>query len=345
MKEDLDRDMAVELAAVVALEGLDAEVPNLRRRRKLLGRLATHTAKMAKCSVAGQGLYGRRMANIDAGTSSVGPRTPADLSAWPAALCSEILSQPDQDSIQFRLASFFGSGLILHSNFSGQLCAERGIRMSVRALEKRGVAGVAESALLCWSANDNNKTCCDIIARFQHRPYCLFNDVFYHLPLKLREKFRQMMPPRYDSRPQNTAEKMRRLDEASEANARFAEELVQHMPDCFPLDRKAPCSLTGASSFMMFPRLRDVNQEDQPVTWEFSGPMCTPHTAMGDRKGDADPSMPSWLVWSGAMACSDHDMITCENSHLMPANMFQDRLALGPGGPQKWMVVSLILDG
>ena len=149
------------------------------------------------------------------------------------------------------------------------------------ASEREEIVGVSERALVCWSANHNNKACRGIIADFKHRPYHIFSDVFYHLEPNVRVMIRDLAPPKYDTSPPSQSEKMRRLLEASEAHTRIVETIQQHMPDCFQLDLRAPCNLTGTNAFMMFPKLPDVDPEDQPVSWEFSGPMCTPHTAMG----------------------------------------------------------------
>ena len=82
-----------------------------------------------------------------------------------------------------------------------------------------------------------------------------------------------------------------------------------------------------------------------------SGPVCVAHTTYGSRLGLADPTTEAWNQWSCAMAVSDHDVVTCENSDTMPDH-FTDvmiRASANPEGqlakPSRWFVVGLYQNG
>jgi hypothetical protein len=64
---------------------------------------------------------------------------------------------------------------------------------------------------------------------------------------------------------------------------------------------------------------------------------------MGARRLLSDPATEPWNVWSIGCATSDMDLITLENSDMMPGEVFSDVLRdCAPLG--KWFVVPLILD-
>ena len=61
-----------------------------------------------------------------------------------------------------------------------------------------------------------------------------------------------------------------------------------------------------------------VDDRDKPKSASFSTPMCTPWTAQGAQKGEADDAMESFHLWMSRMSASNHDVIWFEKPIFIP---------------------------
>lgn len=279
-----------------------------------------------------------------------GPTTLAELLDWPRRNCARMWQAADGELYKQRAESLLSAGLMLHSNFSGQLCAETGVMMQMRGMRLAG-AKVQEQSVVPFSAVERNRQCQELILQAHRGPVHLFDDVLRHLPPAEAQRLKDMRPKAAPVQPvqglgaEATAEsqqqKAARLTEAAACYREQDTYLGKNLGRLFSDRRMAPClKHPGRHCHMTWQELRNVPREAQPLSWEISGPMCTPHSLMGERKGTADPSMESWHVWSAAMSVSNHDLVTCENSDVMPENMFASKMHAGT--PGRWFIVTLI---
>lgn len=273
---------------------------------------------------------------------SPGPLDLTSLMNWPERHCKDLWDSDDGGLLMSRAEALLQQGVMLHSDFSGQLCAEAGLRMQLRGMISHG-ANLKESSLCSWAACESNRTCQDIIRKSPCKPMHLFRDVLHHLPTEHAEELKKLRPDMSKGKVLTQVEKIRRHEDARAAFSNQEAYINERMDSLFLADRKANCIMHGgAHCFMMWQKLSDVPLDQQPLKWNMSGPMCTPYTIMGDRKLGADPSMESWHTWSASVAASDHDLATCENSDEMPEELFDGKMMLA--GPHAWFVVPLILN-
>ena len=279
-----------------------------------------------------------------------GPTTLAELLDWPRRNCARMWQAADGELYKQRAESLLSAGLMLHSNFSGQLCAETGVMMQMRGMRLAG-AKVQEQSVVPFSAVERNRQCQELILQAHRGPVHLFDDVLRHFPPAEAQRLKDMRPKAAPVQPvqglgaESTAEsqqqKAARLTEAAACYREQDTYLGKNLGRLFSDRRMAPClKHPGRHCHMTWQELRNVPREAQPLSWEISGPMCTPHSLMGERKGTADPSMESWHVWSAAMSVSNHDLVTCENSDVMPENMFASKMHAGT--PGRRFIVTLI---
>ena len=282
-----------------------------------------------------------------------GPTTLAELLDWPRRNCARMWQAADGELYKQRAESLLSAGLMLHSDFSGQLCAETGVMMQMRGMRLAG-AKVQEQSVVPFSAVERNRQCQELILQAHRGPVHLFDDVLRHLPLDDAQRLKDMRPKAAPVQPvqpvqglgaeseaESQQQKAARLTEAAACYREQDTYLGKNLGRLFGDHRMAPClKHPGRHCHVTWQGLRNHPREAQPLSWEISGPMCTPHSLMGEREGAADPSMESWHVWSAAMSVSNHDLVTCENSDVMPEDMFASKMHAGT--PGRWFIVPLI---
>jgi hypothetical protein len=261
---------------------------------------------------------------------------------WPLRQCVDMWGEFSDGSIlRARAESMLAHGLALHSDFSGQLCAESGIRAQLRGMKLYG-APVAEDGLLSYSACERSETYRGLIKSARHPPLHLFSDVLHHLPGDLREKVISLRPPKRE-KCSTPYQRQKALSLASEAHRAQSQLIHEHAPTAFPHDRAAHCEMHDDCCPMLWSPANDMPRHEQPLSWNVSGPMCDPYSRMGSRTKSAHPSVESWHAWSESIAVGPHDLVTCENSDMMPLAEFSNKMsARGPLGA-KWFMVPLIL--
>ena len=198
--------------------------------------------------------------------------------------------------------------------------------MQFRALVKED-AVLSEKSLVNYCAVGCNKGCQKVIQHAAAQLTHIFEDVLDHLPPDHHLRLSQLRPKAKKSKKETKEERMQRLQKQ-------AAYITKNINDMFLQHRRAHCLLHGSKCRMLWEKLPCIAADTQPLSWEISGPMCTPHTLMGQRLDDSYPSMESWNVWSASAAMSAHDLVTCENCDITPSNMFADRMALD--GKDKW---------
>ena len=305
-----------------------------------ISRLACGTTQIAQRAIA--------LKSGDPGSADVlhGPQCVNDLQRWPVSQASEVFASKlySPNLLMRRASSFFSAGFILNSNFSGRLCAEAGVRMQVKGMRLAG-AQVAERSVVAYSTNEKNTECRKLIGASLHRPCHCFKEVSAHLPNLAWEEIKKMRPP---ALPKN----MRKKGMAADAKKALLETarraynqqklyLRQHRAELFRSDRRAECTFhPGKSCQMVWTRVPQVPAEQQPVNWDWSGPMCVAFTPMGSQLADADQTTESLQIHTQQVVSSDLDVFTIENSERMPGDSLVQAISDYP----KWFLVPLFLN-
>ena len=94
--------------------------------------------------------------------------------------------------------------------------------------------------------------------------------------------------------------------------------LEKNNDTCFPENSVAPCLVHAGH---LRPIVLVIAQADhefeglpQPLTLHVAGAMCTPWSAMGSRKGLADPATKAWHIWSVERTQRLEDIISLEEA-------------------------------
>eukprot|EP00959_Pyramimonas_sp_CCMP1952_P464826 9487267-Pyramimonas_sp.AAC.1 len=129
-------------------------------------------------------------------------------------------------------------GLILESDFTGQMCAETGIRMQIRGMKIVG-AKVSEDMFKSWSTCDSGQVCQKVIGMsfLAHNGPChLFGQINDHLPAHAEDELQRRRPPTYRDEKRSSVsaeERKRRLDESRDAYQDQANYLRQNRTKIF----------------------------------------------------------------------------------------------------------------
>ena len=269
-----------------------------------------------------------------------GPTTLEELLEWPTRHCEDLWSGPSGELMKTRAESVLKCGLILHSDYSGQMCAETGVRMQVQGMIQSG-ACVQEDHVISWSTCDFQKLCQRVMLNASHKPRHLFGNILDQIPEHDAEHLKSLRPPRYTTKPTSQKEQESRNVEAARAYEQQRKYLMASRMRIFDVGRRAHCLLHGGLCKVAWQQ-GDIPIKNRPVTWNISGAVCKPWCPGGSRKMLGDPATEAWNVWSIGVASSALDLITLENSDLMPAHIFTDVLSeCSPIG--KWFLVPLKL--
>ena len=92
----------------------------------------------------------------------MGPDNVADLASWAEAILDRIEASPDGTILRARLESAYGGGVVVHSDFRGELGPETSRRMQMKAMHLRGW-NVPEDGTFSYRACENDLTLQDAI--------------------------------------------------------------------------------------------------------------------------------------------------------------------------------------
>jgi hypothetical protein len=292
------------------------------------------------------GKFARRSGLLHRGCSSMrqGPTSLEQLMNWPQRLCQDIWDGSIGELRRARTAANLAAGLVLAGEYSGELCAETAIRMQVMGMASNGLT-IPLDRIISYSACEINHMCRRLILQSRHPPLHLFSSVLNFVKPSDGEELFKRGPPKYEAKGDTRAEDARRLEEAMAAFQEQFDYFSSHSKTIFTGKRKAKCLTHGKECPIFWQTPSDasvVPKEDWPITWNWSGAICKPWSAMGGQKKLADPATQVWNVWVANAACSPNDMVTLENSNLMPARIFKD--SLDEFAPGKWLMVGLLVN-
>ena len=270
-----------------------------------------------------------------------GPETVGDLANWPKVQARELFAHPDfaPDRLRARAESFFSAGMLLATDFSGRMCAEAAMRMQLSGMRQAG-AKIDERSLISYSASELSTSCRPSIMNSKHKPHHLFEHVSTFLPAEAAQDLVKFRPPRYKKKARSQEENARRIIEARTAYNKQKDYIEKNKEALFPANPTGKCLIHNAQCKCFFGGLQNALLEQQPLSWNLSGPMCVAFTQAGLRKGDADPTSESWNIHATRMAMSNHDLFTIENSALMPLSYLDEKIQ----DQRKWILVPLIVD-
>ena len=276
----------------------------------------------------------------------IGPMTLAEMQQWPTRNADILAAVPGAfDRVQYLIRN----GLIFHSDFSGQMCGETGARMQIRGFRKRGMQ-CSEDDLVVWAVTEIGKTQLSLLkaaSKTRRGPTHVFEDVMVHVqPGKPVTDIYSFRPPQYKSKPANSAEKKARLEQARAAYSKQFLYIAKHRRQLFARGRLGKCLCHKRACEVAWQTPAALSEGGRrPVDWSMSGPDCTPFTPYGKRSLGAHPATEAWNVFSVKTAMSEHDVVTMENSDLMPP-LFDEIMATATADEQverstKWFVVTI----
>ena len=102
--------------------------------------------------------------------------------------------------------------------------------------------------------------------------------------------------------------------------------LEKHKDTCFLENGVAPCLVHAGHLCPIVPVIAQADHESeglpQPLTLPVAGAMCTPWSAMGSRKGLADPATNAWHIWYNERTQRPEDIIYLEEADLFPVDLW-----------------------
>ena len=171
-----------------------------------------------------------------------GPSTYNELSDWPMRHCSDMFDGEGGELRRMRATANMANGLGLASEYTGQMCAETGIRLQAFGMNKHG-CDIPDSRVCCLSGNEINPTCRDVILNAKHRPSHLFGNVLHLLSDDHVRELKRLRPPSYgpNSVKLPRCERERRQAEAEAAYLKQYMYLLEHKEAGFTPGRRAYC--------------------------------------------------------------------------------------------------------
>ena len=293
----------------------------------------------------------------------MGPASVEELLDWPQRLCHDLFGTEHSfsemewrwaDNARFRAEKNLQSGLVLHTDYTGQMCAETAVKMTVKAMRITGSLRLHDDNVIIHAGCDCSPLCQSLMKSMECDQH-IFEDVAVHVDAEARSQLERLRPPAYQEPAATPEEAERRKKEASEsygAQFRYLRDNRHKIFDEKKAFRTAYCLRHDDQCPTVWrPPLFDVEgvkkSKEYPLMWNMSGPMCVPYATFGKRLQEADPSMEPWHIWSHAMAASNYDLVTAENSDDMPP-IFDEVMTHGslskPGDGAKWFVITLVLN-
>ena len=258
-----------------------------------------------------------------------GPASLAELADWPAwvakVLCSPHehmpASRPDWQTRRDTMQTLLRFGLVLDTDFSGKGCAEVAMQCLLAGYEKIGMR-VPKHALTFWRACDIDLVCQEILCEADSPVGAkhVFKDLLSRIPEQHQRAIQGLRPPAGA-----------KAEVRAHAYAQQAAYLQEHRHACFSKDVPGMACLKHVGQRCPVTFVRDEHEASRsavpPLHINISGAMCTPWTSFGSREGLSDPNTESWHLWSTQMQVEQPDIVTLENSPLMPKELFQGRMA------------------
>ena len=248
-----------------------------------------------------------------------------------------------------RAVANMGMGCMMHSDYTGQLCQETGTRMAAEGMSHCDMP-LSGQDVVSWATCDVSPLSRTVISScFPNlRPQHLFKSVASHLSSGLVRKVIEHTPPPIKKKAlklsRNTADSTALIAQTEAAYAKQLAFIIENKGCLYSRARKSECLLHGGHCYMTWQR----SAGQRLLSWNQSGPVCVAHTTYGCKLGLADPTTEAWSEWGVAMAVSDHDVVTCENSDTMKDH-FTDIMVKGSAEPpselaqpSKWFVVGFM---
>ena len=302
------------------MESMEAESLRLlpsRHRRPLRFRFGGGKGmRLRQCVYRGGGssAYQKAFAHLPPG-----PKTAAEFADWPLDVVRSLKQQRKGDQLNAgnirlaRAAEMLRHGLIVHTDYSGQLSPEVAWTIAVATLQHEG-ADLREELIVNWRAAERNKTCQRLINSARRPPEHLFPTLESKLPAALREELRALRP-----------QKKARYEEKCKAYEDMREVLWRVKANVFNRKLKARCLMhDGCDCPIAWEDPPDLLPSERPLTVCIAGTQCTPWSSFGSRQGLADSNTESWWIWLAEMTEMGFDLTILENApHKKPLEIFE----------------------
>ena len=279
----------------------------------------------------------------------IGPVTLAEMQQWPTRNADILAAVPGTFE---RVQHLIRNGLIFHSDFSGQMCGETGARMQIRGFRIRGMRCSGDD-LVVWAVTEIGKTQLKLLkaaSKTRRGPKHVFENVMVRVqPGKPVTDIYSFRPPQYKSKPANSAQKKARLEQARSAYNKQFLYIAKRRCRLFARSRIGKCLCHKRGWEVAWQNPAALSKAGRrPVNWSMSGPDCTPFTPYGKRSLVAHPAAEAWNVFSVKTAMSEHDVVTMENSDLMPP-LFDEIMATATADEQvgrstKWFIGTIFVN-
>ena len=255
-----------------------------------------------------------------------GPRNAEEFSTWPTDVIKNILmcQSPtfDRESAARirRCQNAFGSGLVLHTDYSGMGCPETMLQMMSVGFKEMGIplveggTGDASDWLIVWANCDNNNLCRKVLLGRggASKPQHFFHSMLDKVHPRLREKISQLRPDSKAPKPEKAEAFARMQTMLSKQGHRFCHRLA-----------KSQCLIhEGVQCPLFWQDPEEALPSQRPLTVNVSGPICTPWSATGLQMGFADDNTEAWLIWLEFVKGAELDITLLENSPKMPVEHF-----------------------
>ena len=234
-----------------------------------------------------------------------------------------------------RYQSLLEPGLVLHSDFSGQLSAETAVKMMVKASKDAGMEVCSETEVLLWSASDGGSLQQPIAKSAKAKVCHVFSDVLDCYPEDVYERIVSLRPDKLKKTSATQVEK--------QAAVRAYELQLSHLQRYMDNPRRGQTVASRQGCLLHpdevgcpieFPRA----VHDQRLSWHWAGPPCIAWSSQGSHLGAADPATECFQAYAVKMNDSSHDLVTMENVTNMPVQNFRQFMHR-----MKWQMVSVTI--
>lgn len=238
---------------------------------------------------------------------------------WPDSVCDSLVGADSGDQAAVvraaRLRASIGSGIVCHTDYSGQLAPETALRMMGLCLQERLSLPSPAHCLASWATCDTAPMCTRLARDSKFPPEHIFSNVLDRLPPKLRAEVDALTPPRHAA-----------IDERLCAHASI-DRLLEGSRDAFSPSSTSRCILHSGRRCRLRWEDPELPPSRRPLTLNVSGPTCLGWTPYGGQEGQAHESAVPWMVWAKSVRGSQFDITVMENSSRMPPGLFRAELA------------------
>ena len=287
-----------------------------------------------------------------------GPKNGYDFGLWPFFVLEDLVNKRCTWDTEWslrrrRLQNTWGSGVVLHTSYSGMGGPENALRMLGVAADKMGLdivkgAKIGFGAwsdaygswhrhrppdlgsgdlthnnsgppwLVTWRACDNSDIAQKVLVGEYSRPGVLEHcvpELLQMLNWRCRREIVKLRPT------EDLPKEQKALAYTKQA------QFLQKQSWCMDRTTRSPCLIHPGRLCPIAWKDPPLTQpSERPLTVSVSGPMCTPWSSAGGRDGLANPATEAWQIYLQEQKDLNFDLSFLENSPRLPQYLLPDAL-------------------